>query len=205
VGWRIHERLQELRYPAGTPDGDRLNATLHRGRVFRNGTPVGWPPTLGSIQQLIDTDSPPTGEHAFWFFWVALEQGWRTHNTGHNFIGGHMGGAFSPNDPIFWLHHANVDRLWDLWQRRRLEKFPGTSRVDHYPAVNIPAPWDGQPAPVGHKLNDLIWPWVGNAQGYATMEQTVADLLPNTSTEPARHVRQLLTPEELDYRYQEPP
>ena len=24
----------------------------------------------------------------------------------------------SPLDPIFWLHHANIDRLWSLWNRR---------------------------------------------------------------------------------------
>ena len=33
--------------------------------------------------------------------------------------GGHM--SFPPvavNDPVFWLHHANVDRLWTIWQQR---------------------------------------------------------------------------------------
>src|SRR5205085_2080637 len=24
----------------------------------------------------------------------------------------------SPNDPIFFLHHSNVDRLWAIWQKR---------------------------------------------------------------------------------------
>ena len=24
----------------------------------------------------------------------------------------------SPNDPIFWLHHANIDRIWSAWQDR---------------------------------------------------------------------------------------
>lgn len=23
--------------------------------------------------------------------------------------------AYSSNDPIFWVHHANIDRLWDCW------------------------------------------------------------------------------------------
>jgi len=31
----------------------------------------------------------------------------------------------SPNDPIFFLHHANVDRIWASWQQR----YPG---VDNY-------------------------------------------------------------------------
>nr|KAJ3422768.1 hypothetical protein HK105_006447 [Polyrhizophydium stewartii] len=34
----------------------------------------------------------------------------------HTNIGGHMADMASPNDPIFWVHHANVDRIWSLWQ-----------------------------------------------------------------------------------------
>ena len=38
------------------------------------------------------------------------------HNGVHNLIGGTMNNiAVSPRDPIFWLHHANIDRLWDAW------------------------------------------------------------------------------------------
>jgi hypothetical protein len=29
-----------------------------------------------------------------------------------------MSELLAPVDPIFWLHHANVDRLWDVWTRR---------------------------------------------------------------------------------------
>ena len=24
----------------------------------------------------------------------------------------------SPADPLFWLHHAEVDRIWHQWQQR---------------------------------------------------------------------------------------
>ena len=37
------------------------------------------------------------------------------HNPVHDIIGNAMGNMHSPNDPIFWLHHANVDRLWVAW------------------------------------------------------------------------------------------
>jgi tyrosinase len=37
------------------------------------------------------------------------------HNLVHNIIGGVMSDMLSPTDPIFWLHHANVDRLWVAW------------------------------------------------------------------------------------------
>lgn len=37
------------------------------------------------------------------------------HNPVHDIIGGVMATMQSPVDPIFWLHHANVDRLWVAW------------------------------------------------------------------------------------------
>lgn len=39
------------------------------------------------------------------------------HGSVHNAIGGDMATSHSPADPVFWLHHANVDRLWAKWQR----------------------------------------------------------------------------------------
>lgn len=39
------------------------------------------------------------------------------HNTVHVRIGGQMGGASSPQDPLFWLHHAFIDKLWADWQK----------------------------------------------------------------------------------------
>lgn len=40
----------------------------------------------------------------------------RPHNNVHNLIGGAMGSIkVSPRDPIFWVHHANIDRLWAAW------------------------------------------------------------------------------------------
>jgi tyrosinase len=52
------------------------------------------------------------------------------HNHVHNFVGGDLAGdcprilpaekcqdlatSFTPNDPLFWLHHAQLDRLWSL-------------------------------------------------------------------------------------------
>jgi tyrosinase len=44
---------------------------------------------------------------------TALEGG--PHNTTHVFVGGDMGDMISPRDPLFWLHHCNIDRLWAQW------------------------------------------------------------------------------------------
>lgn len=37
------------------------------------------------------------------------------HNGVHSTILGDMGTFLSPLDPIFWLHHCNVDRIWASW------------------------------------------------------------------------------------------
>ncbi len=38
------------------------------------------------------------------------------HNPVHNLIGGAMANvSISPLDPVFWVHHANIDRLWVAW------------------------------------------------------------------------------------------
>ena len=44
------------------------------------------------------------------------ESGSQLHNRVHIWVGGDMGPGTSPNDPVFYLHHCNVDRLWALWQ-----------------------------------------------------------------------------------------
>jgi tyrosinase len=39
------------------------------------------------------------------------------HNDVHGWVGGAMGLlSVAPADPLFWMHHAQVDRLWSIWQ-----------------------------------------------------------------------------------------
>jgi hypothetical protein len=43
----------------------------------------------------------------------------RCHDNTHGAIGGHMSRvAMAALDPIFYLHHCNIDRVWRKWQRR---------------------------------------------------------------------------------------
>lgn len=39
----------------------------------------------------------------------------KPHDPVHDLIGSTMATMDSPLDPIFWLHHANIDRLWNAW------------------------------------------------------------------------------------------
>jgi tyrosinase len=52
------------------------------------------------------------------------------HNNVHRCVGsvdcnyvdaqGFMTDMMSPVDPLFFLHHANIDRLWDVWTRKQV-------------------------------------------------------------------------------------
>jgi tyrosinase len=51
-------------------------------------------------------------------------EGWRAdpgppgmHNRVHVWVGGDMLPSSSPNDPVFYLNHCNVDRIWAGWQQ----------------------------------------------------------------------------------------
>lgn len=81
---------------------------LYRGD--RKGTNVGTGLTLDAFAStLTDFQRGKTNS-----FEAVIEP--RPHNNVHNLIGGAMASVkISPRDPIFWVHHANVDRLWVAW------------------------------------------------------------------------------------------
>lgn len=64
------------------------------------------------------------------------------HNRVHVWVGGDMLPSTSPNDPVFFMHHCNVDRLWEAWLTQH-----GRTYV---PAQTEPASLKG------HRINDLM-------------------------------------------------
>ena len=63
------------------------------------------------------------------------------HNPVHNLIGGIMATMHSPNDPIFYLHHAQIDRLWHAWAMPNGKGIPATSNP--YNPANSSPYWAG--------------------------------------------------------------
>jgi len=72
-------------------------------------------------------------------------EGWTPygmHNQVHVFVGGDMLPATSPNDPVFFLNHCNVDRIWEAWMQQH-------GRV-YLPDQTAPASLQG------HRINDSL-------------------------------------------------
>lgn len=65
--------------------------------------------------------------------WVSGEETF-AHQGGHEDVEGPFGTMAwnsSPNDPVFFLHHANVDRLWSLWMQRHGQVYEPESGAMH--------------------------------------------------------------------------
>jgi tyrosinase len=76
-------------------------------------------------------------------FWTGETSGGPgLHNRVHVWVGGDMGPGTSPNDPVFYLNHCNVDRIWEAW----MVKY---GRI-YLPDETTPG------APIGHRLNDTM-------------------------------------------------
>jgi tyrosinase len=79
-------------------------------------TGMGAPGDLSPASALGQAQYLPAG--AVPGFNQALDQG--LHGNVHVFVGGNqnMGSVpFAAQDPIFWLHHCNIDRLWVIWNQ----------------------------------------------------------------------------------------
>ncbi len=70
-------------------------------------------------------------------------EGSALHNHVHRWVGGSMLPGTSPNDPVFFLHHCYVDKLWADWQALHPNE-------EYLPESG---------GPVGHNKNDLMFPW----------------------------------------------
>ncbi|KAJ1666626.1 hypothetical protein IW140_002615 [Coemansia sp. RSA 1813] len=68
------------------------------------------------------------------------------HGSVHLGIGGDMGTYWSPNDFAFYLHHANLDRIWDQWQSwGNSMTMDGRNQNGIPMSMNLPLPYYGEP------------------------------------------------------------
>jgi tyrosinase len=146
------------------PSGETFGNTVLR---FLQVPPTNnYPVPKEDVEQLFPIDDYQTFRLALEGFIKPSSEGQPTrgvfqHNYFHSFVGG---ATFDPavgrpeplgtmadlagsiNDPIFWLIHSNVDRIWAEWQEK------GHAGSAYYPASGNR---------YGENLNDRLWPWDG--------------------------------------------
>ena len=122
--------------------------------------------TLPTSEQVADTlktipyDSPPwNGDRNTQPSFRNRLEGWygagNIHNRVHLWVAGGsnedgsdwgtMLWSTSPNDPVFFLHHCNIDRLWAEWQRQQ-------PTYGYVPNLG---------GPTGQNVTDPLYPWGG--------------------------------------------
>lgn len=147
-GWGVRRDLSGARW-SGVRNG---TVSLQRNFGGRRGNATLG--TLSDVNSLLNATSDYSG------FRNVLETG--MHGAAHIWVGGTAGNvAASPNDPIFWMLHANVDRIWAEWQ------INGRWGSDFYPASG---------EAYGHNLFDEMFPW---DRGAVTISPDLADLIPD--------------------------
>lgn len=101
-----------------TPQVDVNGRIIH---VVRHPGAFGPLPTHHEVDQALAPNN-------YTSFTSALEN---VHNAVHMFVGGTMSSIpTAPADPIFWMHHANIDRLWNQWQGKHAGVNPNLAGKD---------------------------------------------------------------------------
>lgn len=91
----------------------------------------------------------------FGFWGKAAER--NPHNYAHDMFSGRVSDiGQDPVDPLFFMIHANVDRIWALWQHRDFSRY----RYNKVEAYEPQGKTTGSSrSGVGNRVEDGLWPW----------------------------------------------
>lgn len=133
-----------------TYDSSPWDSSVDTALSFRNSL-EGWRGTLGEecddgLMDVIPGPLRRSQQHNVVHLWVG-----GLPRVAGKIIGGNMTAASSPNDPVFWIHHANLDRLWSAWMKRHGKTYLPTSGGPH-----------------GTNLNDVMEPFSVRTDGRNT-------------------------------------
>ncbi|KAJ1657858.1 hypothetical protein IWQ61_002802 [Dispira simplex] len=163
-------------------------------RNFNRGTTLGpvFPP------EYLEQTSRDTNNYTDW--WNTLERG--PHGIVHGFIGGDMLDMASPNDPVFWLHHTFLDKLWSEWQDKNtvtdraysgnnMDGTPAllTDQIPGYPGTTVADVFD-----TTSRLLCYVYSNSSNLQGTG-----IATEIPQSTTTPGANARRDLIPRDTKY------
>ncbi|PPQ71453.1 hypothetical protein CVT24_011965 [Panaeolus cyanescens] len=146
-------------YPRCVTTGPFANLMLNYGPGRR--------PTRHCLTRAFDNSLKPylthaavantTAQSSFEAFRTELEgqpvtTDYRMHDAGHLSVGGELANVYSsPGDPLFYVHHANLDRIWRMWQLSkpgRMQEISGRSTVDP-PHENVTLDYPLNMGPLG--------------------------------------------------------
>ena len=126
--WTANPKLPE-QFTSATLPNNQPNPLFVATRTWPAADPmppdIVGPSILQSIMQETDFEffgtTRPQGQNSLAQSWITSKTGDQgtleatPHNLVHNNIGGFMPTPMSPTDPIFFMHHSNIDRIWDAW------------------------------------------------------------------------------------------
>lgn len=155
---RMRTRLRGTRFWNGTRWVPVVESGPERRIQRAAGIDTARLPVQADVQRAfdqVDYDLPPytsgvqSGHRNLLEGWAPMADMPTNHNRVHVWVGGDMGPGTSPNDPVFFLNHCNVDRIWEAWMLEH-----GRDRY---------APAAGQP-PAGHALDSVMFTLLGDAR-----------------------------------------
>lgn len=112
---------------------------------------AGAPPSHSGVDPLVISEEDTLRLSDAYEGFVGLEGA--PHGYAHTSFRGPVSSVpTAAKDPLFFLLHANVDRLWAKWQW-----FYQRHRAD------APEAYKGK-ARAGHRLDDTMWPWNGDTR-----------------------------------------
>ncbi|PYV09693.1 MAG: hypothetical protein DMG07_22580 [Acidobacteria bacterium] len=114
---RLEKRLRRVHPTIAIPYWDAINDRQLPPRLTGATLLSSWSVTRNWNPNILPDPGDLAAANAmttFRAFQATLEG--PVHGLVHNALGGDMGSSASPTDPLFWLHHANLDRIWAIWQ-----------------------------------------------------------------------------------------
>jgi len=129
-------------------NGQLVSRNRGMRRAFAQNAPTLPTPAQVTAAVALDAyDAPPWSVASEGFRnrlegWAPLSQAPGLHNRVHVWVGGDMLPSSSPNDPVFYLNHCNVDRIWQAW-------------IEEHGETYVPAQTES-PRLRGHRIDDAV-------------------------------------------------
>ncbi len=127
AGYRLPPEFRMQNDPTfGSLFRPNRKAVVNAGQPIFNGMPGGVASDLSAAPALAENSYLPVG----------VQQGFNQqldfglHGNIHVFVGNSQGMGQVPwaaNDPIFWMHHCNIDRIWVSWNAAAGHTNPNTA------------------------------------------------------------------------------